>query len=143
MTGYKKSRIREAILETLKGTRTHPPADKVWEEVKKIYPSATLATVYRNLHILESQGKILALDVGQGEKRYDGFVHHHAHFVCRKCGEVYDCEIKEGSFAKGMNIPGEVEAFQLTLYGVCERCMTKVMFPAGQSGKKNQDKRGR
>ncbi|MFN4216554.1 MAG: transcriptional repressor [Brevinematales bacterium] len=128
MTGYKKSRIREAVFQTLKKTRTHPPADKVWEEVKKIYPSVTLATVYRNLHILESQGKILSLDVGQGEKLYDGFVHHHAHFVCRKCGEVYDCEIEEGIFTKGINIPGEVDAFQMTFYGVCENCMKRVVF---------------
>ncbi|MFN3659992.1 MAG: transcriptional repressor [Brevinematales bacterium] len=135
MMGYKKSRIREAVFQTLKKTKSHPPADKVWEEVKKIYPSATLATVYRNLHILESQGKIISLDVGQGEKRYDGFVHHHAHFVCRKCGEVYDCEIEEGILTKGINIPGEVDAFQLTLYGVCENCMKRVMFQTNQRRK--------
>jgi len=147
VAGYKKSRIREAILGVLKQTREHPPADRVWAEVKKLYPTVTLATVYRNLHILESQGRLLSLDVGQGEKRYDGFVHHHAHFVCQRCGEVYDCEIERGRVLPWASVPGEVTSFQLTLYGICDRCRqavgvarpTHVASPHGHHERHDED----
>ncbi|MCX7881794.1 MAG: transcriptional repressor [Brevinematales bacterium] len=143
MIGYKKSRVREAILEALQGTQSHPPADRVWEEVKKVHPSVTLATVYRNLHILEQQGKVLSLDVGQGEKRYDGAVHQHAHFVCRRCRGVYDCDITMKSLFKEVRVPGEVEGFQVTLFGICEHCRKQRGLGSREGGEDKRKEKGR
>ncbi len=95
-----------------------------------MYPSTTLATIYRNLHILETQGKVLGLDVGQGERRYDGFTHHHGHFVCRRCGEVLDFDLRTKPWTT-REIPGEIESWQVLFYGVCYRCVEK-RFPSSQ-----------
>ncbi|URA09624.1 Fur family transcriptional regulator [Thermospira aquatica] len=127
MPTYKKSHIRDAVLQVLRSTKTHPSAEWVWQEVKKMYPSVTLATVYRNLHILEAQGQVLVLDVGQGERRYDGFTCHHGHFVCRKCGEVFDFDLKTKPWM-AREIPGEIESWQVIFYGVCHKCAANRTF---------------
>ena len=46
------SRQREAILEVLRSTDTHPTANWIYTEVKKTIPNISLGTVYRNLKCL-------------------------------------------------------------------------------------------
>ena len=45
----RNSKKRDAILEKLKSTTSHPTAEWIYLELKKDYPKLSLATVYRNL----------------------------------------------------------------------------------------------
>ena len=49
---------REAIKKVVKGTNSHPTADWVYNQTKKIIPKISLGTVYRNLKQLSKDGKI-------------------------------------------------------------------------------------
>src|SRR3989338_5532441 len=80
---------RSRILEYLKRVKIHPSAEKVYQEIKKELPTITLATVYRNLHHLASEGKILRLGFGN-EYRFDGDVTVHQHCFCERCGKILD-----------------------------------------------------
>jgi|YNPMSStandDraft_2_1061718.scaffolds.fasta_scaffold79063_1 Fur family peroxide stress response transcriptional regulator len=123
---YKKSEVRDAILRILRNTRTHPSAEWIWKEVKKDFPSVTLATVYRNLHILERMGEVFSFEANLGERRFDGCVKPHPHFVCTECGKVYDCEGDVGKEMKNMQIPGVVRKVFVTMVGVCDSCLKKI-----------------
>ena len=59
--------------------------------MKKIIPSITLATVYRNLNLLAEQNKILRLEINH-EYHYDYFTKPHIHFISEKDGKIYDIE---------------------------------------------------
>ena len=52
---------RESILETVRGTHSHPTAEWVFSKVKKTRPNVSLGTVYRNLGLLADNGKIQAI----------------------------------------------------------------------------------
>ena len=88
----KKTRQKEAVLKVLKGTRSHPTADWVYNEVRKEIPNISLGTVYRNLKILSQRGEILELDLSGTLTRYDAFTDDHYHFRCDKCGGVFDVD---------------------------------------------------
>lgn len=82
-------RIR--IREFLRKSRAHPTAEMVYEGVRKDLPAITLATVYRNLHLLAEEGEILKLKVGN-TWRFDGNEGSHVHGVCADTGSIVDIE---------------------------------------------------
>jgi Fe2+ or Zn2+ uptake regulation protein len=88
----RRSKQREAIVRVLKGTKSHPTADWVYEQVRKEIPSISLGTVYRNLKMMKEQGEILELGSAGGLGRFDGNSHNHYHFRCDRCGRVYDID---------------------------------------------------
>ncbi|MDO8445186.1 MAG: transcriptional repressor [Deltaproteobacteria bacterium] len=125
----RKSRQREVMLEVLKGTKSHPTADWIYQEVRKSLPKISLGTVYRNLKLLKERGEILELHYGDGQSRFDGNTENHYHFNCQGCGKVYDVE---GPLKKDMERDiAEKLGFVIThhrveFYGVCRECREEV-----------------
>ena len=50
------SKQREAVYNLLSATDTHPTADWIYAEAKKVIPDISIATVYRNLRELVRNG---------------------------------------------------------------------------------------
>ena len=68
--------------------------------------------------------------VGLSSKaRFDGDLRPHCHFVCTRCGEVYDIfpQADETAFAlpRGARDMGEVKQINLQLRGICKKCQNK------------------
>ena len=125
----KYSRKREAILNAIRSTATHPTADWVYQKLRKEYPDLSLGTVYRNISRFKEDGRVVSVGVVGGQERLDGTTAPHAHFICRGCGAVLDipalphdlaidCEVERGCSVK-------VDYHHLTFYGVCENCLKK------------------
>ena len=118
---------REAILNCLRSTTSHPTAEWVHAQLKAEYPDISLGTVYRNLALFKEQGLIVSLGSVNGVERYDGNVDPHVHFVCQSCGTVHDLH--------GMHVPEELNAAaareanaavdhcHLTFHGRCQTCV--------------------
>ena len=87
------SKQREAVYGVLYSTDTHPDVSWIYNEVKKIIPKISLATVYRNLDELESLGRIKKVSVEGYSERYDANVSNHAHLVCESCGKIADADM--------------------------------------------------
>ena len=77
----KHSHKRDAICEVLNARRDHPTADMIYERVRDKYPEISLATVYRNLAQLCSDGTLIKIGAA-GRERYDIDVSDHNHFFC-------------------------------------------------------------
>jgi Fur family peroxide stress response transcriptional regulator len=88
----RRSKQREAILDFLRNTSSHPTAYQVYEAVRKEIPNISLGTVYRNLKLLSSEAEILELDLGGSLSRFDGNTRSHYHFRCEGCGRVFDVD---------------------------------------------------
>jgi Fur family peroxide stress response transcriptional regulator len=121
ISAFRYSRQRERILEYLKGTKIHPNADMVYEKMREEFPSISLGTVYRNLHMLSEQGIILRLRSGSGPDRFDADLNSHSHFQCDNCGKIYDIEEHpDRTVPKSRHL---IKSHHTTYGGTCMNCI--------------------
>jgi len=121
--GLKVTPQRLAILQTIKGDRAHPSAEKIYHEISKKYPGMSFATVYNTLAKLVEVGEIQELDIDPNKKRFDPYTQLHYHFYCKTCGKVYDVDYDISLTPDIKKIAGHhVEAIQLNFKGVCKDC---------------------
>lgn len=122
----KRSRQRDAILEVLCATKSHPSADWIYDKVRNSIPNISLGTVYRNLNVLSDNEEILKLDIGCDQSRYDGNPKPHDHFVCRTCQSVYDvCSDYNKDIDLDIGFNCEIDYHTLMYFGTCEKCISK------------------
>ncbi len=120
------SRQREAILQVLSSTKSHPTADWIYRETRKLLPNISLGTVYRNLSALSKEGRILVLDFGDGKEHYDFDISPHIHLRCKKCGKIVDAGLNvnpldsiKDDFGFKLHTPIYIA------YGECKDCSTR------------------
>ncbi len=121
----KHSKQRDAIIDFLSCTTSHPDAEALYMEVKKSFPNISLATVYRNLKLLLDTHQIIKLSVGNGKDHFDACCKKHCHFVCDVCGEISDL-----AFSSFNQLEKEIEdknnvlinSRSMIFYGTCEKC---------------------
>ena len=122
----KHFRKRDAILNCVRCTTTHPSAEWVFEHVRQEVPDISLATVYRNLSLFKDQGLITSLGTVKGVERFDGNTDPHVHFICTGCGKILDLGgiqvPEELSGAAEAESGGSVEACSLNFTGLCGDC---------------------
>jgi len=124
----KKSRQRAAILTVLRNTTSHPSAEWIYEEVKKIVPNIGLATVYRNLRLLKEAGEVAEMHVFSDTARFDACTRDHYHFFCERCGSVTDLDEPIDNTLEA-RIAGNtgliITRHRLELGGVCLECQKR------------------
>ena len=120
------SKQHQVILDTLRSVTTHPTADELYPMVKKVMPSISLGTLYRNLNQLAEEGEILKLEMTGLVRRYDGHTHPHDHFRCTRCDKVYDLDnnnIEKKITKKVQESTGhKIHGINIEFYGICESC---------------------
>ena len=117
------SRQREAILEVIRSTDTHPTASWIYEKVREKIPNISLGTIYRNLAALTENGDILSINVGDGFEHFDGDILPHAHLHCRNCKGLYDAKMKNAPISKIANEQGFITDTTIYIaYGLCKNC---------------------
>ena len=116
---------RQAILEFLLETKSHPTADEIYQHVKAKFPGVSLGTIYNTLNMLKEHGHLLELSYGDMSSRFDGNPRNHYHIVCSKCGMVVDYHSplidmdQEVMDKSGFLIMGH----RMEFYGVCPDCL--------------------
>ena len=124
------SRQREAVYNVLCSTDSHPDVAYVYSQVRKIIPSISLGTVYRNLNQLSDQQIIRRVGVINGQERFDADTRPHAHFVCNCCGAVLDLPDCSPSRQYIQSLSEQygfmVEGHEFNLRGLCEDCKNHI-----------------
>jgi len=121
---------RIALLRLLSESTEHPSASAIFADIKKRYPSTSLATVYKTLSVLKEMGEVMELGFGEGDNRYDGKrPFPHPHLVCLRCRRIVDLDIgsmknleREAARGSGFKILGH----RLDFYGVCPECRSRA-----------------
>ncbi len=125
----KQFRKRNAIFDCLRQSHAHPSAEAVHAQLNAVHPDISLATVYRNLALFKSQGKIISLGTVNGIERFDANTQPHVHFICSGCDAVIDLpdlQTPESLCCKAATaVGGQVDACQLSFSGLCRDCMEK------------------
>ena len=142
--GVNVTRRRAKTLEALASTDSHPSANEIHAEVRRWYPSTSLATIYNTIELLKEAGQILELEFSGAANRYDGRrPASHPHLVCLDCEAIEDMDgIGDGDppsagvgadLARLSRATGYKLVSQRTdYYGVCPSCQD-AGEPAAQS----------
>ena len=88
--GFRLTVPRRAVLEVVRGIKTHPTAEEVHRLVTRRAPRVSLATVYRNLRLLVDAG--LLGELPGPRDRFDANTRAHHHFTCLRCGRIADVD---------------------------------------------------
>ena len=119
------SRQREEVFRILKSTTSHPTAEWVYFQAKRKIPKLSLGTVYRNLNHQYQKGAIRKLCFGTPFEHFDGNTSPHQHFLCKRCGKIYDLflDLENELVAKARRLKKfKVEKVEVEFQGLCLDC---------------------
>lgn len=110
-----------SVLKVLQDKRCHLTAEEVLANLDGI----GTATVYRALDHLTELGMIRRLALGKKSAVYEFIRDSHMHFVCSRCGLVYDIQTDfSGMSREAAKLCGHhVNWTEVTSHGVCSACM--------------------
>lgn len=119
---------RDLVYKVVCDSSDHPAAETVYMRARAVMPNISLGTVYRNLKLLVSLGKVREIPLASGGSRFDKTVIAHAHFRCRVCGEVTDAEVNSiDALAEELRSCSgfEAESTEVMFTGICAKCRAK------------------
>ncbi|HVO36546.1 MAG TPA: Fur family transcriptional regulator [Candidatus Acidoferrum sp.] len=122
--GYKATPQRVAICRIVLNSRDHPSAKQVYDEVKKIHSTVSLATVYKTLAVLKDLNLIQEFNLPQGQARFDSYMKPHINLICLQCGSITDLddnsmiEITRKVAAAKFKPKGQ----RIDIFGICRKC---------------------
>lgn len=88
--GFKVTTQRLAICKFILSRQDHPSAEQIYQGLKKDYPTISLGTIYKTLHLLKEIGLVQELGFNEGSIRYDPDMEIHINMICTKCGKIHD-----------------------------------------------------
>jgi Fur family peroxide stress response transcriptional regulator len=117
---------RLAILRILATSKGHPSVEQIFEQVKKHFPTTSLATVYKTVTLAKEIGEVLELGFSDDSNRYDGNKPYpHPHVVCIQCKKIIDPDLasltdmtQEVTHETGFRILNH----RLDFFGICPEC---------------------
>jgi Fur family peroxide stress response transcriptional regulator len=117
---------RLEILRVLAESAGHPSAETIHRRAAVLFPSMSLATVYKTIAVLKTAGEVMELEFSDRDNRYDGNrPKSHPHLVCQVCGAITDPDLasldalsRQLAEATGYRILSH----RLEFYGICPKC---------------------
>lgn len=120
---------RIAIFKILAASSGHPSVENIYKQVKPIFPTTSLATVYKNVTLLKELGEVLELAFSNDSSRYDGNrPHPHPHLICIKCKKILDpdlASLKEVTSELAQETGFKIVDHRLDFFGICSECQKK------------------
>ncbi len=117
---------RIAVLKILATSQDHPSVEKVFEHVKKDFPTTSLATVYKTVTLLKQLNEVLELGFPEGSNRYDGNKPYpHPHLICIRCKKIMDPELPSLNHITqelALKTGFEIVNHRLDIFGICPDC---------------------
>lgn len=116
------------VLEYLERAHDMTSAQDIHGLMRTEDPKAPgLTTVYRSLESLVGQGLVQAVQLGDGERRYELVRpgEHHHHLVCESCRKslhLDECLIEQFEDSIRSNYGFQVKGHVLEIFGLCNDC---------------------
>ncbi len=123
--GVRMTPQRAAIYGALAGTTSHPTAEDLYREVKKIHPMISQNTVYYTLGVLREAGLVREVNYWHDRSRFDANIGLHHHLIClgcRKIEDLMDATLDRLSVRVGSRLDFEVTGHRVEFHGYCAAC---------------------
>ena len=129
--GISITRRRDKMLQALASNERHPSVNELHAEVRRWYPSTSLATIYNTIELLKDAGQILELEFRGAANHYDGRrPQSHPHLICLSCESIEDMDSDssdEDNLARLSEDTGYRLVRQRTdYYGICPACQEQT-----------------
>ena len=126
---YRITPQRIAVLKVLASSKGHPSVEQIYAEVKKDFPTTSLATVYKTIALLKELGEVLELGFADLSSRYDGKKPYpHPHLICTVCRKIIDPDLEslERVTRELTSDTGfQIITHRLDFFGICPDCQSK------------------
>jgi len=119
--GLKATFQRTQILGAIEKSG-HINIDKIYEEVTKVHPSLSLATIYKNILLMVEKGVLVEVPIVADKSKYEIKKEEHMHLICEKCGMVADAPINGNLFNLFQQDSFDINRINLSIYGLCSNC---------------------
>lgn len=118
---------RRAVIELLGEQDCCLTAQEIFDRLRASGRQVGIASVYRVLDLLTSEGLLQRIDLGSGISRYEPLRsdEHHHHLVCDTCGKVeaFEDRALESAIHRLEETSGyAVAGHDVVLHGACEDC---------------------
>jgi Fur family ferric uptake transcriptional regulator len=122
------TRSQQLILDMLRGSSQPLSAQEIFVESRKSNATVGLATIYRALESLRSQGHLQAVNLGDGQAYYQllpssGHTRHH--LICTECRQVIPlsvCPVHDLEDELSSQYDFVIDYHVLDFYGTCSKC---------------------
>ncbi|TCS79894.1 Fur family transcriptional regulator [Tepidibacillus fermentans] len=118
---------RVAIYHYLSQSDKHPTAEEIFKELKKKFPSMSIATIYNNLKAFKYAGLVQELAL-KNTTRFELNSGFHYHVICQHCGEIKDLHYPVfedvQQFAK-QHTGFQIYSHSIEFQGICETCQAE------------------
>jgi Fur family ferric uptake transcriptional regulator len=124
--GYRITPQREMIVLALAHAPEHATAEEIYTRVKDQSDAVNIATIYRTLDMLVSEGLASRTNLWNGQAVYVTHMHGpHVHLVCRQCGHVISSEqatLMQLAEELAVKFGFHADIQHVSIAGLCEHC---------------------
>ena len=145
----RQTRQQRAVMQVITDSGRSLNPQEVLALAQQVVPRINLSTVYRQLENLQTQGRLLRVQLPGQPARFEAvqrtppvsrrgqrviplnagagpgaqpMAHHHHHFHCLACEQVFPLHACPGGMEKLVPRGYEVQHHDLTLHGRCPSC---------------------
>lgn len=115
------------VLQTMRGQ--HPTAEAVFDQVARIIPSISRATVYRILGRYAEEGSVAKVHAFDSAIRYDVILSPHQHLLCDGCNRLVDLpafEMPAPVMPRDEVAGCRITGVEMIFRGVCPECAART-----------------
>ena len=121
----KPSFQRIKIYEYLVTRKNHPSTEMIYKKLLNKIPTFSRTTVYNTMDIFLEKGLVSLISIDDKEARFDADVSVHAHFMCTKCGKIFDVPVNPGEIDISGLSKFVITENHINFKGICETCNAK------------------
>jgi Fur family peroxide stress response transcriptional regulator len=116
---YQRVRIFQYMAEL----RSHPTVDEIYNVLIGEIPTLSKTTVYNTLNLFVREKIAQPLSIEENQMRYDADTSAHGHFMCERCGEIFDFTVDD------LKVSGldhfQVNSRNVFYKGICPACRNR------------------
>ncbi len=115
---------RTSILKSI-DQAGHINVDEIYEDVKELHPTLSLATIYKNIILMQDNNVIVEVPMNGQKSKYELKKEEHMHLICQVCGKIQDREIRPEAKEALVVENFQLNSSKINLYGVCQSCQNR------------------
>lgn len=102
----------------------HIDIDRLFENIKKSFPTISLATLYKNINAMVEKGLLKEVKIVGMKNKYEITKKEHAHAICSECGKVEDVYVDADTMKSNLETETQyyISKTDMNFFGVCPDC---------------------
>jgi Fur family peroxide stress response transcriptional regulator len=117
----KATKQRMGILSIMQ-TYGHINIEELYVEIKKTFASISLATLYKNMHLMLDKKLLTEVSIKNSKTMYEITKESHAHLHCESCKEIFDIDFDFNKIDKPTSGEFILKDTQIIFSGLCKNC---------------------